>query len=417
MSINVLHIVSGSVREGASKGAIYLHKYLLNLGINSKVLINSIDEIDDIKNVHYYKKNIFEKFFYYSYKIIFKIFYNLFFIASYKYIFTSGFYGVNIKKNLLFKEADIIHLHSIHDFISLKTIQNINKPIIWTIRDWWVMTGGCHVPKIFSCTKYNKNCNKCDQLNSSLRYDISFFLHKIKKNNINKLDKVNFIAISDNIKKDFQYSYPYKKIDRIYNITDEDLFYPDDSIDIRKTLKINTSKKIILFGASRISDPCKGSQYLNLILKKLDPKKFFIVSFGVNDKFDLSHYKFDHIDFDEVNDPNLLRKIYSVSNLFICTSIQESFGKTVLESLLCSTPVVAFNVGGINEIILHRKNGFLAKPFDIDDFICGINYILDKEKLWGSKNMVDLRLNYLKKFSHLKISKDYLNKYNKLTLN
>ena len=50
MGIKILHVVSGSVNDGASKGAIYLHKYLLEIGVDSKILFNSIDEELEDKN-------------------------------------------------------------------------------------------------------------------------------------------------------------------------------------------------------------------------------------------------------------------------------------------------------------------------------------------------------------------------------
>ena len=68
-----------------------------------------------------------------------------------------------------------------------------------------------------------------------------------------------------------------------------------------------------------------------------------------------------------------------------------------MESLSCGTPVVGFTVGGIPEIIDHKRNGFLAKPFDCTAFADGINWIhnLDsvkvknisqnaRQKLWTS---------------------------------
>jgi glycosyltransferase involved in cell wall biosynthesis len=416
VTIKVLHVVSGSVNDGASKGALYLHKYLLKFGVNSKILFNLTHEQKETKidNIFYYKKSYYEIFIYYLYKLLFKIIYNLIFFKSYKYIFTTGIYGINLKKNKLFEEADIIQLHSVDDFISLSMIRNIHKPIVWTLRDWWTITGGCHIPDLFNCKKYQLNCHKCDQLKSKVKYDISYFLHKIKKKFIISQNNINFVAISDKVKNDFQSTYNNVKINRIYNLTDQENFYPDNSQDLKVSLNISTAKRIILFGAARISDPYKGFQYLELIISKLDPKLYFIISFGVNDKINLSKFNFDHINFGEVNDINKLRKIYSVSDLFLCTSIFESFGKTVLESLLCSTPVVAFDVGAVNEIIVHRKNGYLAKPFDIDDFIIGINYIFNKKKEWKSNAQIQDRLKYLEPFSHKTVSKQYLDLYKKI---
>ncbi len=403
MNIRVLHIVSGSINDGASKGAIYLHKYLLKCGVNSKILFGSIDgrQEENIDNIYYYKKNYYEKFIYLSYKAIFKIIFNLFF--SIKFIFTTGFYGVNIKKNKFFKEADVIHLHSVNDFVSLNTIKSIKKPIVWSLRDWWIMTGGVHLP----------NFDNSYQNKSNMKY-ITMFLFKIKKKFVTNQNNINYTAISDRIKKDFQSTYNNTKINRIYNLTDQESFYTTNSNNLKTSLNINTSKKILLFGAQRISDPSKGSKYLDVILSKLDPKLYFIITFGVNDKIDLSKYNFEHVNFGEINDNNLLRKIYSISNLFLCTSIQESFGKTVLESLLCSTPVVAFDIGAVNEIIVHRKNGYLAKPFDIDDFILGINFLLKIEKEWRSSEMIEKKLKYLKPFSHDVITKLHLDQYNQI---
>ena len=264
------------------------------------------------------------------------------------------------------------------------------------------MTGGYHLPNYLS------------QNASIIEHKISSFLYKIKKNFIINQNNIHFTAISNTIKKDFESVYKNTNINKIYNLTDQENFYPENSRELKTTLNINTSKKIILFGAQRISDPSKGSQYLESILSKLDPKKYFIISFGVNDKIDLYKYKFDYINFGATYDHNILRKIYCVSDLFLCTSIHESFGKTVLESLLCSTPVVAFDVGAVNEIITHQKNGYLAKPFNIDDFIFGIEYVLRKKKDWEKYAKSYERLYYLKPFSYQEITKSYKDKYEEI---
>ena len=103
MNIRVLHIVSGSVNDGASKGAIYLHKYLLKCGVNSKILFGSIDgkQEKNIDNIFYYKKNYYEKFIYYSYKAMFKIIFNLFFLKN---LFLPQVFMVNIKKTSFLKK-------------------------------------------------------------------------------------------------------------------------------------------------------------------------------------------------------------------------------------------------------------------------------------------------------------------------
>ena len=166
---------------------------------------------------------------------MFKIIFNLFF--SKKFIFTTGFYGVNIKKNKFFKEADVIHLHSVNDFVSLNTIKSIKKPIVWSLRDWWIMTGGYHLP----------NFDNSYQNKSNMKYYISMFLFEIKKKFVNNQNNINYTAISERIKKDFQSTYNNTKINKIYNLTDQESFYTANSDNLKTSLNINTSKKKLFY--------------------------------------------------------------------------------------------------------------------------------------------------------------------------
>ena len=61
--------------------------------------------------------------------------------------------------------------------------------------------------------------------------------------------------------------------------------------------------------------------------------------------------------FGYIENDKTLNKIYSASDIFIAPSIQENFANTCLESFSSGTPVVAFKIGGMPEIIDH-KNGF-----------------------------------------------------------
>ena len=53
---------------------------------------------------------------------------------------------------------------------------------------------------------------------------------------------------------------------------------------------------------------------------------------------------------------------------------------TVVESLACVTPAVAFDIGGMPDMIEHKINGYLAKPFDTSDLSAGIDWVLSDDK-------------------------------------
>jgi glycosyltransferase involved in cell wall biosynthesis len=65
----------------------------------------------------------------------------------------------------------------------------------------------------------------------------------------------------------------------------------------------------------------------------------------------------------------------------VAPSRQENLSNTIMESMACGTPVVAFDIGGNGDMVEHQINGYLARPFDPIDLACGIDWVLkDKSK-------------------------------------
>ena len=58
--------------------------------------------------------------------------------------------------------------------------------------------------------------------------------------------------------------------------------------------------------------------------------------------------------------------LLSISDLFLLTSEQESFGLAALEAMACKVPVIASHVGGLGEVIDHGVTGFLHASQDLD---------------------------------------------------
>ena len=75
-----------------------------------------------------------------------------------------------------------------------------------------------------------------------------------------------------------------------------------------------------------------------------------------------------------------IRKIYICADVFINPSIEDNLPNTVLESLNAGTPVVAFNMGGMPDMIEHKKEGYLAKYKDVDDLANGITWCLNNNE-------------------------------------
>ena len=86
---------------------------------------------------------------------------------------------------------------------------------------------------------------------------------------------------------------------------------------------------------------------------------------------------------------------------------------TGVESLACGTPVVAFNTGGIPDIVDHLKTGYLAEKFKSDDLLNGIEWVLK------SSNYLEMRTKCREKalnfFSYPVVAKEYERLYAKIS--
>jgi len=77
-----------------------------------------------------------------------------------------------------------------------------------------------------------------------------------------------------------------------------------------------------------------------------------------------------------------IEEILSVCDLFILPSEAESFGLSALEAMACEVPVIASNVGGLPEVVIHNKTGFLSEVGDINTMSeYAIELLQDENKL------------------------------------
>ncbi len=74
-------------------------------------------------------------------------------------------------------------------------------------------------------------------------------------------------------------------------------------------------------------------------------------------------------------------ELLSILDVFLMTSIMEGLGSTILDAFASKVPVVATNVGGIPEIVIHEKTGLLSEPKDVRSLSDNVIRLLENEGL------------------------------------
>ena len=279
---------------------------------------------------------------------------------------------------------EIIHLHWINaGFVRIESLRRLESPLIWTLHDMWPFTGGCHYTD--NCHKFEKSCGACPALASEHRGDLSHRVWLRKRAAWKDLDLTIVTPsrwLADEARKSSLFQD--RRIEVIPNGRDLDRFQPVERHVAREILGLPQSAHLILFGAmDSTSDRRKGFHFLEPALGSLAEQTLSrpteLVVFGASEPENPSlpglrtHY------LGTLGDDVSLKLAYAAADVFVAPSLQDNLPNTVAESLACGTPVVAFDVGGLPEMIDHEKNGYLARAFEPTDLAHGIAWSIADE--------------------------------------
>lgn len=290
----------------------------------------------------------------------------------------------------LIKESDIIHLHWINGgYIGNNSIENISKlkkKIVWTLHDSWLFTAGCHITN--GCTNYINRCEMCTLEKCNNGYMNKIFIEK--ENIINNLD-IDFIVPSYEHYRKAKLSpiLKDKRVSIIPNTIDENIFFKKNKVKLRSNYHIDPEKIILTFGAvGGTRNKFKGVDFIIEALKIISRNKTLVDRLEVN-IFGGSSNEIDDIErlgikinkFGYINDQEKLSEIYSIGDIFISPSLEESFGQTIAESIYCGNIAIAFDSTGASDIIEHKKNGYLAEYKNLEDLVRGIKWCIENRTI------------------------------------
>jgi glycosyltransferase involved in cell wall biosynthesis len=406
--MRVLLVSWGDYAGGAYRAAYRLHKSLLEENIESHLLVES-KSTDDYTVIGHTTK--FQQLLGQIKPTIDKLPVNLYGKSS-KTAFSPSWLGFNnIANKINSINPDIVHLHWVcGGMIKIADIAKIKAPIVWSLHDMWAFTGGCHYSE--ECENYKTCCGKCKVLNSAKSFDLSRIIWKRKNNTLKKIDNLTIVGLSKWLSESSKSSslLKGKKHVNLPNPIDTKLFKPFDKIKSRELWGLPKDKKLVLFGAlGGTNDLRKGFYELREAIDKIQEQNIEYVVFGSSEpkEKDNTEFKIHYLGY--LNDDKSLISLYNAVDVMVSPSLQENLSNTIMESLSCGTPVVAFDVGGNSDMVVHKENGYLVKPFDTTDLKDGIEWMLNTDQYANvCKNARD---KVVSEFDYPVVAKKYIKLY------
>ncbi|MFN4762868.1 glycosyltransferase [Gillisia sp. Q332] len=302
--------------------------------------------------------------------------------------------GIDITQTDSYKEIDIINLHWVANFLDYNSFFEKNiKPVVWTLHDMNPFSGGEH---------YEEKYLGIDNFGSPIRRQVSEEEKtvakkniKIKKQALSKVNNLTIVAPSEWLAEEARKSEVFKNYPVLcipYGL-DAEIYTPRDQDYSRDLLGIPKDKKVVLFVADSISNNRKGFVYLKRALQQLSNKNVVLCAIGQKNS---ELESMDNIlELGPIYDERLMSVAYSAADVFVIPSLMDNLPNTVLESIMCGTPVIGFPVGGIPEMIIDGKNGLLTKEISINSFVETLTDFLDKPERFDKD---EIRADALKKY-------------------
>ncbi|MBM5801392.1 MAG: glycosyltransferase [Cyanobacteria bacterium K_DeepCast_35m_m2_023] len=138
---------------------------------------------------------------------------------------------------------------------------------------------------------------------------------------------------------------------------------------------------MILFGAIDATDPRKGADLLQAALRRLVPQnsdQLMAVILGQSQPRQPQEWPIPVLYSGRFHDDVSLALAYAAADVVVVSSRMDNLPQSATEAIACGTPVVAFDQGGMADVIAHQQTGWLAQPFDPDALAQGIHWALQR---------------------------------------
>jgi len=273
--------------------------------------------------------------------------------------------------------ADVVHLHWINcEMMSIADIGRLTKPTVWTLHDMWAFCGAEHYTEDF---RWRGGYSAANRPRRDSGFDLDRWTWRRKQWHWRR--SLQIVTPSHWLAGCVAQSalLGHWPVTVIPNPIDTKVWQPVDRLLARQRLSLPSDSPILVFGAlGGDEDPRKGFDLLCAALQQLRGRVagLELIVFGQLAPTQETRIGFPIRHTGYLHDDEKLQLLYSAADAVVVPSRLEAFGQTASEAHACGTAVVAFDTGGLADIVVHRQTGYLAKPFEVQDLAAGIEWVL-----------------------------------------
>lgn len=292
-----------------------------------------------------------------------------------------------LKKFQPFLEADVVNIHGWHtnyfNYLALPMLAR-HKPIVGTMHDMWSITGHCS--QSYDCTRFLTGCGKCPYPDTfpPIGRDATAWEWKLKKRVYDR-SKITFVAPSrwlfDLSKQGLLREHDVRQIP---NPVDTDIYKPRDMRACRDELGLPHDKHIIFFISVALNNKTKGGDLMVKALDMLPPRiknNSMLLLLGERGEEFAKACGVEARALGYIHDDQQKAVIYSAADVTVQPSRAENQSLVILESMSAGVPVVAFDTGGMGEIVRAGPGGILVNQENYEQFSHAMATILDHKSM------------------------------------
>lgn len=299
-----------------------------------------------------------------------------------KYIFIFDEQEMWVDSNLLLSKLPVVKYDLVlvlfwNNMVTARTLKDIflklQSPILFLVTDMLPITGGCYY--FGQCQHYLETCGMCPAINSKELIDFTYYNLSYKKS---VYSSINYYYGGNTWLREYGKRSPIIENERIKELflpINENIFNIKNQNKVRRKLGLLESKKFVIFaGAADLEDERKGFKYLidaiNMFYDNLEQEMktevlFLLAGKTIPEKnltFNMAVIQFGFVDNE------VLAELYSASDIFICSSIDDAGPTMINQSIMCGTPVISFDIGVAQDIIFDGETGYKIPKENISEF-------------------------------------------------